>query len=86
MGNPVNFEASIEPSSVTAEELLELAMHYCLGKGVSQNLVAAHKWFNIAAMKGSATARQYRCELASEMSPDQVALAQREARAWLTLH
>jgi uncharacterized protein len=85
MGNPVNFEATMLPT-VSAEELLELAMQYCLGKGVSQNLVAAHKWFNIAAMKGSVTARQYRCELASEMSPDQVALAQREARAWLTLH
>jgi TPR repeat protein len=86
MGNPANFEATIEPSSVTAEQLLELAMHYCLGKGVSQNLVAAHKWFNIAALKGSTAARQYRCELAREMSPNDVALAQREARDWLTVH
>jgi uncharacterized protein len=86
MGNLANFEATISPSSVTADELLELAMHYCLGKGVAQNLVAAHKWFNIAALKGSIAARQYRCELAREMSANEVAIAQREARDWLTLH
>ncbi len=86
MGNLANFEATISPSSVTAEQLLELAMHYCLGKGVTQNLVAAHKWFNIAALKGSVAARQYRCELAREMSANEVAIAQREARDWLTLH
>jgi uncharacterized protein len=86
MGNLANFEETISPSSVTADELLELAMHYCLGKGVAQNLVAAHKWFNIAALKGSIAARQYRCELAREMSANEVAIAQREARDWLTLH
>jgi uncharacterized protein len=86
MGNLANFEATMAPSSVTAEELLELAMHYCLGKGVAQNLVVAHKWFNIAALKGSTTARLYRCELAREMSANEIAEAQREARDWLTLH
>jgi uncharacterized protein len=84
-GNPVNIEAGILPAS-SAEDLLSIAMQYCLGKGVAQNLVAAHKWFNIAAMKGSAAARQYRCELAREMSAADVAEAQRAARAWLTLH
>jgi uncharacterized protein len=76
----------LNPSAVSADELLELGMHYCLGRGVAQNYVTAHKWFNIAALKGSESARQYRCELSREMSANDIAEAQRAARAWLTLH
>ena len=31
-------------------------------------------------------AKSYRCELAREMSAQQIAEAQRQARAWMTLH
>ena len=48
--------------------------------------MTAHKWFNLAALKGSEDARHYRRQLAEEMSPEQVAEAQRQARQWLTLH
>jgi TPR repeat protein len=48
--------------------------------------VAAHKWFNLAALKGSESAKQYRCEISREMSATDVADAQRQARDWLTLH
>ncbi len=61
-------------------------MMYCIGRDVPQDYVTAHKWFNLAAMKGSEDARLYRRELATEMTPAQVAEAQRQARAWMTLH
>lgn len=74
------------PAPATADALFELGMMYCIGQGSEQDYVAAHKWFNLAALKGSDAARQYRCELAREMSAAQVAEAQRLARDWLTVH
>ncbi len=50
------------------------------------DLVTAHKWFNLAAMLGNAEARTYRAELAQEMSPEEVAEAQRLAREFLATH
>jgi hypothetical protein len=48
--------------------------------------VRAHQWFNLAALRGIDAARQYRGELAREMTAAQVAEAQRLARDWLTVH
>jgi TPR repeat protein len=48
--------------------------------------IEAHKWFNIAAMRGNAEAALLRQELAAEMTPAEIAGAQRAAREWLTLH
>ncbi len=61
-------------------------MMYCLGRDVAQDYVTAHKWFNLAALKGNDEAKLYRRELSQEMSPTQIAEAQRQARAWLTVH
>jgi uncharacterized protein len=76
----------ISAVSASAEACLALGMKYCIGHGVSANNVEAHKWFNLAAMKGSEKAKSYRLELAREMSASEVAEAQRQARALLTLH
>lgn len=70
----------------SADMLFHLGMMYCLGREVDQDYVAAHKWFNIAALKGSAEARQYRCEISREMTANQIAEAQRQARAWISIH
>jgi TPR repeat protein len=78
--------ADIASHIATADILFELGMMYCNGRGVVQDLVAAHKWFNLAALKGSEDARHYRCELSREMSSSQIHEAQRQARAWLTVH
>jgi uncharacterized protein len=91
MGTKVGYqavenEAEISVAAATAEVLLEIGMKYCIGRDVAQNYVLAHKWFNLAALKGSESAKQYRCEISREMSPSDVADAQRQARAWLTLH
>lgn len=78
--------ADVTPGAATAEILLELGIMYCTGLDVAKNYVAAHKWFNLAALKGSEDARNYRRELAMEMSPGEIAEAQKQARCWLTLH
>jgi hypothetical protein len=82
----MEYANEISVATATAEALLEIGMKYCTGREVSQNFVLAHKWFNLAAMKGSESAKQYRCEISREMSPHDVADAQRQARALLTLH
>jgi len=58
----------------------------CTGRGAALDLVQAHKWFNIAALRGNAEARRYRTELALEMTRSEIAEAQRQARAWLARH
>ncbi len=65
------------------EALFELGMMYCNGREVDTDLITAHKWFNLAALKGNQAAKEYRMELAREMTKDQVAEAQRQAREWL---
>ncbi len=73
------------PSSAP-ETLFELGLKYCSGRDVDIDLIAAHKWFNLAAMRGSEDAKRYRLEIAGEMSRAEIAEAQRQAREWLQLH
>lgn len=68
------------------EALFRLGLLYCLGQEVPRDLVEAHKWFNLAALSGDARARQYRGEISREMSPAEIAEAQRQARSWLHSH
>ena len=44
--------ADITAQATSADILFDLGMMYCNGRGVEQDMVAAHKWFNIAALKG----------------------------------
>ena len=71
---------------VSAEALFDLGMMYCIGREVKQDYVAAHKWFNIAAIRGNDAAKEYRREISQEMSSAQIAEAQRDARTWMTMH
>jgi TPR repeat protein len=50
---------------------------------VQLDLVRAHKYFNLAAMKGVTEARLWRAELAQQMTSNDIAEAQRLARLWL---
>lgn len=68
------------------EALYNLGLVYSTGQGVKVDLVEAHKWFNLAAMRGSADARDCRASLAQEMRPEEIAEAQRQAREWLRTH
>jgi TPR repeat protein len=73
-------------SGAQADILFEMGMMYATGRDCTVDLVAAHKWFNIAAIKGSDRAAELRAELAGTMSKQQIAQALRDAREWMTMH
>jgi uncharacterized protein len=66
------------------DALFERGMYWASGRAGVVNLVAAHKWFNLAASKGHTDAIAMRREIAELMSEGEIAAAQREARAWIT--
>jgi hypothetical protein len=61
-------------------------LYWASGRSGVVNLIAAHKWFNLAAVKGCAEAARLRREVAEMMSEVEIAMAQREARVWMTAH
>lgn len=68
------------------EALFDLGMVYSTGgDGIDVDLVAAHMWFNLAALNGNARGQECRAEIADEMSAREIAEAQKQARAWLTV-
>lgn len=69
-----------------AEALYDLGLLYSTGQGVDQNFVEAHKWFNLAAIRGVNRAAVDRLEVAQELDTKSIAKAQRLARQWLTAH
>ena len=73
-------------TSANGDVLFDLGMLYSSGRSGLLDLVAAHKWFNLAALKGRVDAIQLRREVAELMSDLEIATAQREARAWMTAH
>jgi len=63
-----------------------LGVMYEYGQGVPQDYVTAHLWFNLAASRAAGGDRKKyadrRDETAAEMTPAQIAEAQRLAREW----
>ncbi|MCZ6473807.1 MAG: hypothetical protein O6934_10240, partial [SAR324 cluster bacterium] len=51
-------------------------------EGIPQDYVQAHMWFNLAAHNGLEVAGKNRDFIATEMTPRQIAEAQRLAREW----
>ena len=78
--------AALGQANTSSEALLELGLMYATGRSVQANLISAHKWFNLAAMRGNQEAVRYRREIAAEMSDADIALAQRAARDWILAH
>jgi len=78
--------ASSAEASANGDVLFELGLMFSTGREGGVDFVAAHKWCNLAALKGRADAIRLRRELAEQMSVQDIALAQREARAWMTAH
>jgi TPR repeat protein len=70
----------------TPDALFELGLMHCAGRDVALDLISAHKWFNLAAMRGNEDAKRYRMEIARELSRTEIAEAQRQAREWLARH
>ena len=62
--------------------MLALARLHREGRGMLQDYVEAHRWFNLAASKGVADAAKERDALSAQMTPAQIAAAQERAAAW----
>jgi uncharacterized protein len=73
-------------AGANGDVLFDLGMLYASGRCGRVDLVAAHKWFNLAALKGRVDAIGLRREVAEMMSEAEIATAQRDARAWMTAH
>lgn len=69
-----------------AEVLYELGLMHATGRNGEVDMIAAHKWLNIAAFRGCEAAKAQREMIALEMSRDEIRAAQREARDWMTRH
>jgi uncharacterized protein len=78
-GKPTEYAAQGERS----DALFELGLDYCTGREGTFDLIQAHKWFNLAAIRGNDDAKRYRAEVASDMSKADIIRAQKLAREWL---
>jgi TPR repeat protein len=80
--------ASAAPVDASAipDALFDRGMYWASGRCGIVDLVAAHKWFNLAALKGRSDAVAFRREVAAQMSEAEIASAQRAARDWMTTH
>jgi hypothetical protein len=79
--------SSAEQGDATAQ--YNLAVMYDIGRGVLQDYVMAHKWYNLAASHYAtweadvgASAARSRDRLTIRMTPAQIAEAQKMAREW----
>jgi len=78
-------QASIGATAAGTDRFFDLGMMYSTGRSVPIDYVTAHKWFNLAAMNGNKDAIRLRREIAAEMTPGEIAAAQRAARDWMRM-
>jgi uncharacterized protein len=76
-------QAGVAPPSADRDTFFDLGIKYSSGRNVPIDYVAAHKWFNLAAMNGNQNAARLRREIAAEMTEAEIAAAQRAARDWI---
>ena len=69
-----------------ASAQVNLGVLYGDGLGVLQDHVQAHMWANLAAAQNQGSAIKFRAALAKDMTPEQIAEAQRLTREWLAQH
>lgn len=60
----------------------KLGRMYAQGRGMLQDFIHAHMWYNLGAAHEDLKAAEARDALAPQMSPTQIAEAQRLAREW----
>ena len=82
------FQSFTNKNSAVAQDriLLEMGMKYAIGRDCEIDVVEAHKWLNIAAIRGSEKAARMRNQVAATMSKGALAAALRGAREWMTTH
>jgi|TARA_B100000315_G_scaffold252609_1_gene289725 hypothetical protein len=65
-----------------ADAQYTLAQHYRSGAGALEDLIQSYRWYQISAASGHIYAGFQMTDLAAEMTPDDIAEAERLARAW----
>jgi hypothetical protein len=80
---PYGIDAGSAAEGGSADALFELGVMYASGRDCDANLVIAHKWFNLAALRGNRSALEYRKEIAGEMTRAEISVAQKLAREYL---
>jgi len=78
--------AVLGEANASGDVLFQLGMMYSTGSDVPTDYVSAHKWFNLAAMRGNKDAVRLRREIAAEMTTHEITTAQRAAREWIVTH
>jgi uncharacterized protein len=86
-GVPQDNEAAVSWYRKAAEQGLaeaqyNLGVMYANGEGVAQDYAAAHMWFNLAAASRNKNAVKARDIVAAQLTPAQIAEAQKLAREW----
>jgi uncharacterized protein len=67
------------------DDLYRAGLAFATGTGTEINLVEAHKWFNLAAVRGHEEAKIQRQEMAGMLTTDEVKMALQAARDWMKL-
>ena len=80
----IDFDTAMPVTETAIQDVLfERGLYWASGRSGIVDLIAAHKWFNLAALKGRVDAIPMRREVAEMMSDADIAAAQRDARAWM---
>ena len=78
-------EYGLSVDTATGDELYRIGLFYSEGVECEKDLIAAHKWFNLAAMKGSEEAKICRQEMSDLLSTEELRSALQAARDWFRL-
>ena len=87
IGLPQDYKMALHWISLAASQGQDIAQTklgtmYAEGMGVPQNFVRAHMWYNLSGSNGNETAVRLRDVYAAQMTPAQIAEAQKLAREW----
>jgi uncharacterized protein len=86
-GLPQDYQEALRWCGLAAEHshgraMFMLGRLYHTGHGVPEDVVRAHMWYNLATANGYGEGKKWRDRLADDMSPTQIAEAQKLAREW----
>jgi uncharacterized protein len=74
---------AIQNNQEEVVDFFNKGLSFSTGVGEEMDLVEAHKFFNLAALRGNSEAKERRREISEIMTENQISAAQRAARDWL---
>lgn len=86
-GLPQDYQEALRWCGLAADQghgraMFMIGRLYHMAHGMPQDFVRAHMWYNLATANGYGEAKKWRDRLADDMSPNQIAEAQKLAREW----